>query len=192
MSPRRIGEFLFLMLITVRISAAQQIVNSVFTPLYPNTTYSNPANWSPPEVPNNSPAKNYNVTIRSPAYLDIDATVSNLLIDSESGSLNQQNHSLTVFGTTTINRGPNPYLFPFEDIAIFSFNSSGASFVTDSLSTFSGGALGGRFKLSGSESHLRLGHSTIPWCGCKNPDRRIGLARSPDASDRRSGQRRPA
>jgi hypothetical protein len=143
MSSRHIGGFLFLMLATVRISAAQVIVNSVFTPQYSDNSYSNPANWSPPEVPNNSPAKNYSVTIRSQAYLDIDATVSNLLIDST--VLLQQNHSFTVTGTTTIIRGSQT--FPFENIRVYSFNSSGASFVTDSLSTFSGGVLGGGFAL---------------------------------------------
>src|SRR5213595_3237249 len=87
MSITRFGPFLVVLLTAARIATAQEIVNSIFTPQYPDhNSYSDPANWSPPEVPNNSPAKNYNVTIRSPANLDIDATVSNLVIDLETGT----------------------------------------------------------------------------------------------------------
>lgn len=47
-------------------AAAQTVVNSTF--LGGDHLYSNPANWSPAEVPNNTATKEYNVTALEPFF----------------------------------------------------------------------------------------------------------------------------
>jgi hypothetical protein len=85
-------------------------VDSTFVGLAHNGKYSDPANWSPAEVPNNSGTETFNVTIYS-LDLDMDATVSNLTI----GDLfSPAGYSYTVLGSTTLatsatlNTGPLP------------------------------------------------------------------------------------
>lgn len=58
---------------------AQTVIDSVFTP--PDLqarSYSDPQNWSPPEVPNNSESRSYNVAIPGEAAVDLNARVTNL------------------------------------------------------------------------------------------------------------------
>src|SRR5947209_19793206 len=64
--------------------------------------YSNAANWSPAEVPNNSADKIYNVTIATldSLSLDTDATVANLMLAGQFLSLDGR--SYTVTGTATL------------------------------------------------------------------------------------------
>lgn len=76
----------------------QTVVNSAF--LGGDHKYSNPGNWSPAEVPNNSADKIYNVTTQSFLYLDTDATVANLSIAGQFLWLGA--HSYKVAGTTTL------------------------------------------------------------------------------------------
>jgi hypothetical protein len=142
----RIGGFFLLVQTTIRISTAQQVVDSLFTPLqFPSTDYNNPYNWTPSEVPNNTPQKIYNVTTRSQLdVFNIDPTISNLVIDSTSLAL--LNTSFTVTGSTTIVKGSNQQWI--DNIIVSSSQSAGARFVTSTLNTFSGGTLSGHLNIA--------------------------------------------
>jgi hypothetical protein len=124
---------------------AQAVVNSVFTADGFSKSYGDANNWSPPEVPNNSATRTYNVTIPdvttpfyypSGVHLDVDATISNL---SLSGQLYLQNHSLTVASTTTTAR----------DVDLYLVSSPGApvTFAAGNLTACSNGSLSGTFRL---------------------------------------------
>src|SRR4029077_5015998 len=110
-------------IVLARIAAAQTVVNSTFIGGDFEHKYSNPANWSPAEVPNNSTSKVYDVII-APTYvnLDIDATVENLTISGPQ-FFEVNNHSFTVSGTTTVGASGNLDVY-------------GQTFLTGSLSNF--------------------------------------------------------
>lgn len=130
-------------LLLVHGAAAQTVVNSTF--LGGNSLYSNPANWSPAEVPNNTSTKKYNVTAVPRFFLDHgDVTVSNLTIVD--WALSSNFPSLTVTGATTINRTPGSNITGVVNL----FASSGPiTFALGSLSTFANGVLTGGYFLSG-------------------------------------------
>lgn len=131
-SPRLIAFFALLVASTAE---AQTVVNSTFQPN--GAAYWGDANnWSPPEVPNNSLEKNYNVTIPGFVRLNVDATISNLAL---TGSFLAEDHSLTVTGSTTATN------FGFS---IVSSLPAGATFATGSLSSFSAGSLTGSYYLA--------------------------------------------
>jgi len=127
---------LLLALLFVKIAAAQTVVNSTFQPHsgpeYSNYGFAN--NWSPAEVPNNSPERIYNVTIRDTVTLNVDATVSNLTLTG-TGLITNRGHSLAVTGHATL-EDPNLSIDSYEGNAVFSAGS---------LSTFSGGTLTGKY-----------------------------------------------
>ncbi len=75
---------------------AQTIVETTFRPVR-GAAYGNPHNWSPQEVPDNSAAKSYNVTIPASVIMDINAKITSL---SLSASLLTDGRSLVVTGTT--------------------------------------------------------------------------------------------
>lgn len=142
--------FLFLTLAAGQLASAQMIVNSVFTPNHPGY-YGDVNNWSPPEVPNNSPEKIYNVTIPGFVRMNVDATISNLTL---TGSYLAEDHSLTVVGSTTLN--------DFR-ISIASSLPAGATFAAGSLSSFSGGSLTGSYSVSSYNTNA--GWATLQFNG---------------------------
>ena len=115
------------------------VVNSTFQPTtgpeYDNYGFAN--NWSPAEVPNNSPERIYNVTIRDTIRLNVDATVSNLTLTG-TGLITNRGHSLAVTGHATL-----------EGLSIDSYEGN-AAFSAGSLSSFSGGTLTGQFYFNNS------------------------------------------
>ena len=124
----------------VHVAAADTVVNSTF--LGGNLSYSNPANWSPAEVPNNTATKKYNVTAVQHFFVDMDATVSNL---TRGGwSLISSYNSLTVTGATTL----DPIVGKGTDVGLFA-SSQPITFALGSLSAFSNGVLTGGYWLTG-------------------------------------------
>jgi|GEM_PF-1098766 len=130
-------------LAAVQLAAAQTVVNSTFQP-HPGAgdgNYGSANNWSPAEVPNNSPERIYNVTIRDTVYLNVDATVSNLTLTG-TGLIYNRGHSLAVTGHATLE---DPHL------SIDSYEGN-AAFSAGSLSTFSGGTLTGYYYLDNNSA----------------------------------------
>jgi hypothetical protein len=130
-------------LLFVRIAASQTVVHSTFQPTtgpeYNNYGFAN--NWSPAEVPNNSPERIYNVTIRDTVQLNVDATVSNLTLTG-TGLIYNRGHSIAVTGHATLE---DPQL------SIDSYDGN-ATFSAGSLSTFSGGTLTGKYYVGNSSA----------------------------------------
>lgn len=111
------------LVVLVEVASAQTIVNSTFTGAGGNLDYSNPSNWAPAEVPNNSAAKNYNVTAQYHVSLDIDATVSNL---TALGSfLSEYGKTYIVTGNTTVEP---PFGELFIQSGIFRINGALTNF----------------------------------------------------------------
>lgn len=77
MSSRRVGLSL-LIGFAVPLASAQTVVDSIFTLQGAAGYYDDPNNWSPPEVPNNSPGRIYNVTVPGSVYMNVNAAISNL------------------------------------------------------------------------------------------------------------------
>lgn len=124
---------------------SQTIVESTFTGEASNR-YSDAANWSPPEVPNNSEAKHYSVTIGRRVTVDSHARISDLTLDSADLYLDAV--SLTVDGTTT----------DTTKTTIFRVSATGvkpATLDAGFLSNFSGGTLTGTYFL---HSYRSTGH----------------------------------
>jgi len=83
---RRIAVGLSVMFLLCAASYArgQTAVNSTFVGGDFAHLYSNAANWSPAEVPNNSSSRIYDVTVPVfPVNVDIDATVRNLTLTGQ-------------------------------------------------------------------------------------------------------------
>jgi hypothetical protein len=135
----------------------QTVVHSVFAskniemPLY-----SDPANWTPVGVPNNTGSTIYNVEVPSMQYawVDISATISNLTLG---GVAVVRGQTFTVTGTTT------DLLLPQSGIAVVSEGDRAATFDAGTLAAFSGNTLHGRFDLSsdGSAATLRFRGANI-------------------------------
>lgn len=137
MLPVRLITFLSLTLLFVRIAASQTVVNSTFQPHGVNS-YGDANNWSPAEVPNNSPERIYNVTIRDTGVrVDVDATISNLTLAGPTG-LQPRGHSLAVTGQVTFEALADSYM------SIDAYGAD-AAFSAGSLSSFSGGTLTGTY-----------------------------------------------
>ena len=119
--------------------------------------YSDPANWSPPEVPNNTADRLYNVTIGPPyfVHVDIAATISNLLLPSSFPGLIVEKN-LTVAGTTQ-----NQMLG--GSITVQSGDNLPATFKSGSLSSYLNGALFGSYSLidSGAPATLQFNGARI-------------------------------
>ena len=135
----------------------QTVVHSVFTskniemPLY-----SDPANWAPVGVPNNTASTIYNVEVPSmqSAWVDINATISNLMLG---GVAVVRGQTFTVTGTTT------ELLLPPSGIAVVSEADRAATFDAGTLAAFSGNTLRGSYDLSsdGSPATLRFRGANI-------------------------------
>jgi hypothetical protein len=133
-----------LLLFEFEFAGAQTVVNSTYTGQCQGV-YSDPNCWSPPEVPNNSPSRQYNVTVPAENSLrvDINATVSNLNLNGYATFYNFYGAKLIVEGKTTV---------PIDDYGhiIFESGSSGPNFLdAGALSTFSDHTLRGRYYLDG-------------------------------------------
>lgn len=121
---------------------AQAVVNSTFTAEF--GSYSDPANWSPQEVPNNTSARSFNVTLNAGAYIyvDTDATISNLTIrPGAQTAVGVFDHTLTVQGRTQATR-PN--------IIVGAYEGESSTFDAGTLSSFKNGALTGDYAAVGS------------------------------------------
>ncbi len=127
--PRFIFLALSLLLLCGRLLLAET-VNSVFV-CDPQQPYSNAGCWSPPEVPNNTPSRQYNVSVGvgSALTLDVDAGISNL---SLAGSLNVTDKTFAVSGTTNYELSDH-----FSEIAVHGYTAPGI-FKAGTLVNFSG------------------------------------------------------
>jgi hypothetical protein len=126
-------------LCTAQALPAATVVNSTWLggdyDLYSDATY-----WSPPEVPNNSAEKTYNVTVPLDLGVHINATVSNLTIGATFGVGLGSDYSVT--GATVINADPATPDKPALSI--------GGNFTTGSLNTYSDGVLEGIYDIFGT------------------------------------------
>jgi hypothetical protein len=131
-------------LLFLRPAAAQTVVNSTYIGRAYGS-YGAANNWAPAEVPNNTGAKNYNVTIppTSAVAVDVDATISNLTLGS---FLDIFAKTLAVTGTTLspANQAPN--------VSVMSDASVPATFNAGTLAAFSGNTLGGRYIIASGGS----------------------------------------
>src|SRR5206468_3311530 len=114
--------------------------------------YSNPENWSPAQVPNNTPTTSYNVTTASGFGFDTNATISNLTVTGGDLSSNtwpsDNGYSLTVLGSTTL--PANCYvLLTVSPSSPVDVGGGPITFSLGSLSTFANGVLNGAYTLGG-------------------------------------------
>lgn len=85
MFPPRLISLLIGLLLWGRVAFAQSVVDSAWVIQYPSSLsynfYSDPNHWTPAEVPNNTPAKQFNVNITDQVVrVDMDATISKLTL----------------------------------------------------------------------------------------------------------------
>jgi len=124
-----------------QLAAAQTVVNSTYLGQC-QAAYSDPNCWNPPEVPANTAAKQYAVTIpeHETISFDISATISNLNL---TGSAYIWGVDFTVAGTTDV---------PVDDFFHVIIGSGGGSAATSfnagTLSTYSAHTLRGRHSIS--------------------------------------------
>lgn len=132
------------LLVLLQSATAQTVVNSTFLG-ESSGLYSDPNEWEPAEVPNNTAIRHYNVTVPFPRSLsvDIDATISNLILH---GHPFVDGTTLTVTGTTT----PS-----IEEGSGITVGASG-TFNAGTLATFSANTLRGRYGVFGTESPATL------------------------------------
>lgn len=137
-----------------QLASAQTVVNSTFLG---GLSYSDPAAWSPADVPNNSGAKQFNVTIDASVndtveevVVDIDATISNLTLGGLWTGLSVVDRTFVVTGAT---------LNSLESGSISVFSNSDASlFDAGSLSSFANRTLTGNYSIEtlGAAATLRF------------------------------------
>lgn len=130
-----------LVLLCGHLATAQTVVNSIYVGPA-DGTYSPAKNWAPAEVPNNTDAKVYNVTIPPTSFVlsvDVDATISNLTLGS---FLYIYGKTLTVTGTTlsAANQAPN--------MNLVSDPNAPATFNAGVLASFSDNTLRGRYLIN--------------------------------------------
>lgn len=127
------------------------MVNSTFVNSG-TSLYSDPGNWSPPEVPSNTATRHYNVSIGEGSWVhaDIDTAVSNLAL---SGTVYISDRNLVVEETTTLDTAS----------IVVAASSAPASFNTGALSAFSGGTLQGNYSLysQGNSATLQFDGANI-------------------------------
>jgi hypothetical protein len=140
MFPRRLLFFVVLLLCD-RFAVAQTVVKSTFINNSSFSKYSNANNWAPPEVPNNTSAKHYDVDLgmSGGVEVDTDATISNLTLPASSSGLQIVGKTLAVTGTT------NNQLAGGTHIDIQSSQTAEAKFNAGTLSRFSNKSLSGNF-----------------------------------------------
>lgn len=122
-----------------QLATAQTVVNSTFLNRHPEPAiYSDPNNWAPAEVPNNTSAKQYNVDIGRVVDVDVDATILNLRLGGAYTGLNIVEKTFTINGATTneIQSG---------SITIQSSAAAAARFNAGTLSRFANNGLSGNY-----------------------------------------------
>jgi hypothetical protein len=134
-------------------AAPQATIDSTFTGAG-NGSYEDPADWSPQQVPNNSPDTTYNVSIADYVVTatSIDAVISNLTVAAEQfgqSGLNFVDHSFTVLGNTTA-------IAPSQFAPQMSLNARTRSVTMDlgNLSAFSGTTLTGSYTVETDDATL--------------------------------------
>src|SRR4051812_34767426 len=103
MFPLRFILLALAYLFCCRSGFAQTTVNSTWVgqgPLQYQYLYSDPKNWSPAVVPNNTATTHYNVTVGHFVQVDVGATISNLSMEG-SANVNVWGATFTVLGQTT-------------------------------------------------------------------------------------------
>lgn len=162
MFPRRV-LFLVGLLLCGRFAVAQTVVNSTFVSRFPVSgydKYSNPNNWSPAEVPNNTGAKTYNVNISQNFSIDVDtnATIADLSLSfpQSGGGLRITDKTLAVTGTTTNQ-------LTTGSISITASATGQAKFNAGTLSSFSNHVLSGSYSISsqGGPATLQFQHAAV-------------------------------
>lgn len=145
--PRWLVPILVALLVG-EFAAAQTVVNSTWVDRVPQPNllvYSDPSNWSPAVVPNNTATTHYNVTIgaRFIIGVDVDATISNLNLEGSVPGVNVTGRNFTVIGETTS-------ALPTAIIRVGSTSNAAARFNAGWLSTFSNGTLSGHYSVDSS------------------------------------------
>jgi hypothetical protein len=132
-------------LLALGTAGANTVVHSTFVGGF--GFYSDPKNWSPQQVPNNTASTAYTVTATSSDFLgiefDLDATISSLDF-SRMGNSSLIDHSLTVTGSSVFESGPKITGAP--NFNILSVKTAAVASLGN-LTNFSGGTL----------SHVSLG-----------------------------------
>lgn len=157
-SLRCVSAFLAL-LFWSHLATAQTVVNSTFLDQSPNNLYSDPANWAPAEVPNNTATRHYNVNISIGDIVEVDtnATILNLTVAGAFTRLYLVEKTFTVAGNTQ-------YLL--ESDGGFTVSASAtvpATFNAGTLSTFSNHALAGNYTVysEGSPATLQFNGADV-------------------------------
>ena len=159
MSFPPVGLGVFLTFLAGQLAVGQTVVNSTFTP-HGVGYYGDPNNWSPPEVPNNTAEKSYNITIPQSGFqlrLNVDATVSNVTLDSATILSDGERHNLTVNGATIVTHSSAQQSW---DFFLTAPDPAGSTFAAGSLSTFSAGSLTGWYYLSNYTLQFNGAHVT--------------------------------
>ena len=86
------------------VAAQGVVVNSIFNGEV-SEDYSDPNNWSPPEVPNNTATRSYNVTVPGRVHVDMNVRISNL---NANGIVIPGGASVIVIESATIGTLPTP------------------------------------------------------------------------------------
>ena len=144
-SPARSWWLAVTAVVSLSSMKAQTAVHSTFINRYPNH-YSEPSNWSPAQVPNNTADTLFDVTVNAGSIglaVDLDATISNLRLlgmDAE--------NSIAILGKTLTVTGATDYRVTGRSRVYISSNANGAgTFRAGLLSTFSAGSLSGNYEL---------------------------------------------
>ena len=127
-------------------ATGQTVIESRFLPL--NGTYSDPANWSPAEVPNNTGERVYNIEVgpERRVEVDVDATVANLTLR---GWCEVVDSSFAVTDTTATFDGQQ------SSFAVSGFNAA-ARFDLGTLTAFDQGTLRGGYSVQSSSGAATL------------------------------------
>jgi hypothetical protein len=153
MRPRVLTAALAGFVLCLHGAAAQTQVDSTFVGLS-SSHYSDANNWAPTVVPNNTETTSYNIEISEKyVFVDIDATVSNLTLESASTRLSVSTRTFTVTETTLTTR-PNVF--------VASNGPEPSTFNAGTLTAFSDGALTGDYDLL---SYDAAGPATLQFRG---------------------------
>jgi hypothetical protein len=131
-----------LILVSSVWAPAQIVVDSTYVGSY-FEPYSEATNWSPSEVPNNTPERHYDVFLGpgTGVTVDIEATISNLTCagGDPTAGLQLFGRTFTVTGTTSASR---------LSVAVNSIETTAAKFNGGTLSSFADGNLSGEFQVA--------------------------------------------
>ena len=179
---KRLLAPLLMVLVVSSPTVAQTVVDSIFTGAE-TSWYSNPNNWSPREVPNNSATRTYNVTVPERVRVEIPVRVSNLsanamLVEPPGGSV-------TVAGSATIGSlPPSPFGTGFSGLML---EQGGVFVVEGTLTNFDPATRtlkGGDFRVSsGSWPHTGISTLRFPGADIVNLETSLQLGGSAQIVD---------